>query len=375
MSDTRKPSPAAAPQDKFDAEFDAFLHADDSRLAALYRKLPHPEPDAALDARVRAQARQALRESGDAPKTQTRSAAQTRMRRWLPAFGMAATLVLVAGLAWRLMPPQTSPTDEAAPIAGTAAPVAAQGERNAPPPTTTPAPPSPSAPSQVPAAMPDHAALYRHKLHRADNAKPESAGAADETMTDSRSAATGAPPAAPKAAAPAFAAPPASAGSALPPRSAGQPGAKSAPPPAGTSNPPPPPPPTPEATMDAETTPPASVAAATPAPAPRETANANHPAAAALASADRASARESPPVVVTPDSSAPARYRWEIADAAGATPVRGIYPPDPPPLRAWVEVVRAMLRDGHRDAARQALAELRVRHPDFRVPSDLHGLE
>jgi hypothetical protein len=53
----------------------------------------------------------------------------------------------------------------------------------------------------------------------------------------------------------------------------------------------------------------------------------------------------------------------------------GVYPPDPPPPRAWVEIVRAMLRDGHRDAAKQALAELRSQHPDYRIPADLRGLE
>ncbi|HEX7915027.1 hypothetical protein [Rudaea sp.] len=75
--------------------------------------------------------------------------------------------------------------------------------------------------------------------------------------------------------------------------------------------------------------------------------------------------------MVRPDPSAAARYRWEIADGTRS----GTYPPDPPPLAAWVEIVRAMLHDGHRDAARRALADLRAHHPDFRVPSDLRGLE
>jgi hypothetical protein len=76
---------------------------------------------------------------------------------------------------------------------------------------------------------------------------------------------------------------------------------------------------------------------------------------------------------IQPDSPGSARYRWEIA--AGAAMRSGVYPPDPPPPRAWVEIVRAMLRDGHRDAAKQALAELRSQHPDYRIPADLRGLE
>ncbi|HEX7915575.1 MAG TPA: hypothetical protein VF497_07490, partial [Rudaea sp.] len=103
MSDIKKPSQTGANEHGFDAEFDAFLREDDSRLAALYRKLPHPEPDAALDARVRAQARRALNEGAEA------ALARPRARRWLPAFGAAATLVLAAGLVWRVMPP-ASPT-------------------------------------------------------------------------------------------------------------------------------------------------------------------------------------------------------------------------------------------------------------------------
>jgi len=39
--------------EKFEREFEAFLNEEDSRLAALYRKLPQPEPDAKLDAAIR----------------------------------------------------------------------------------------------------------------------------------------------------------------------------------------------------------------------------------------------------------------------------------------------------------------------------------
>ena len=46
--------------EKFEREFEAFMNEEDSRLAALYRKLPQDEPDARLDAAVRSMAHRAL---------------------------------------------------------------------------------------------------------------------------------------------------------------------------------------------------------------------------------------------------------------------------------------------------------------------------
>lgn len=357
MSDIKKPSPAASDERGFDAEFDAFLREEDSRLAALYRKLPHPEPDAALDVRVRAQAQRALNEGVEA----TAQTGTQRARGWLPAFGAAATLVLVAGLAWRLMPPN-SPTHEAATVADTAATTAVQGERAAPP-------PAPVTPPAQPAAAPipmDADAQYQRREQRAVAAKPESSAAANNTGAAAKSAANGTLAAAPKVAAPAPATPPASAEPrAFPPQVVEQQRAKSAPPAIAAPAPPPPPP----AAMEAETARPASTAAAAPSPELRKAASSDR-AAAADAFVDRAAAGGSS-FVVTPDPSSPARYRWESADGTRG----GFYPPDPPPLAAWVEIVRAMLRDGRRDAARQALADLRAHHPDFRAPADLRGLE
>ena len=76
--------------DKHERELESFL-ADDSRVAALYRRLPKDEPDARLDAKILAQARAAVR-----PR-RARS-------RWLPAMSAAAALVVVAGLAYRVGP-------------------------------------------------------------------------------------------------------------------------------------------------------------------------------------------------------------------------------------------------------------------------------
>jgi len=352
MSDIKKPSQTGH---GFDSEFDAFLREEDLRVAALYHKLPHPEPDAALDARVRAQARRVLDED-----VQMAPAGRSRARRWFPAFGAAATLVLAAGLTWRLMPP-AAPKREAASVADMAAPaITQQAERAAPV-------PAPAAPAQAaaPQTSVDAATQYQRKLDRAMAAKPESSTAADKARAEAKPAANGALAAVPKPAAPAFTTPPASAEpDAFPQRKAEQPRAKSAPLPVAAAAPPPPP-----AAMKVETAPPAPTAAAAPSQALREAASADR-AATTEAFADHATVGGSA-FTVTPDPSVSARYRWETAAGTRA----GIYPPDPPPLAAWVEIVRAMLRDGHLDAARQALADLRAHHPDFRVPPDLRGLE
>jgi hypothetical protein len=129
----------------------------EAELAALYRRLPRREPGPALDAAVRHAAAQALgthqgplhverrknlRESGDwvHPKPlsaisaraipSVESAARTRHRHvphWLVALGSAASLVLVAGLAWHM---RSTPT--ATPLsAETAAPEQAAAARAA----------------------------------------------------------------------------------------------------------------------------------------------------------------------------------------------------------------------------------------------------
>jgi hypothetical protein len=88
-------------------------------------------------------------------------------------------------------------------------------------------------------------------------------------------------------------------------------------------------------------------------------------------------AADEPPSKIELDGSGAARYRWEITgDARGSAGARsGVYPPDPPPLRTWLAIIRTMLRDGHHDAAKRALTDLRHRHPDYRIPDDLRGLE
>jgi len=133
----------------------------EAELAALYRQLPHSEPGPALDAAVLRAAAQALvasknplaverrrnpRERGDwvrpkdfplrdvdsigvAPRARRR-----RLPPWLLALGSAASLMLVAGLAWHMrgQPTAAVPTDVAPPA-----------PTNAPAATALPATPAP----------------------------------------------------------------------------------------------------------------------------------------------------------------------------------------------------------------------------------------
>jgi Meckel syndrome type 1 protein len=83
--------------EKFERDFESFLSDDDSRLAALYRKLPHAEPDARLDAAVRAQAQRAVAAVAAPARTPASG-------RWLPALSVAAVVAVAAGIAFQLGP-------------------------------------------------------------------------------------------------------------------------------------------------------------------------------------------------------------------------------------------------------------------------------
>ena len=185
-------------QQKFDREFDEFLRDDDSRLTALYRKLPQPEPDAQLDARVRALAQRAAREPSSVAKGGQIAARRHSNR--LPALGAAAALVLAAGIAWRVAPQMwparnqvTAPAAETASVAAPAtdravapasvttgkpgAPAANGGASNAPA-TAADAFPAKASARQVPPPRPAEAgrstagALSRRELPPAAPAAP-----------------------------------------------------------------------------------------------------------------------------------------------------------------------------------------------------------
>jgi hypothetical protein len=135
--------------EKFEREFEAFMNEEDSRLAALYRKLPQDEPDARLDAAVRSMAHRALNpQLVAAPRAEPR---RRRSLRWIPALGTAAGLVLAAGIAYRMGPSLNERNETGAPpsdvisVRPLDAPVVA-----APP--LSPAPPPAAANLSAPAA-------------------------------------------------------------------------------------------------------------------------------------------------------------------------------------------------------------------------------
>ncbi len=133
--------------EQFERDFEAFLKEDDSRLAALYRKLPQPEPDAKLDAAVLAMAHRTL--NPHLVATPLASTPSRRRVRWLAPLGAAAGLVLAASVALRLGP-QVWSEHNAAPASmrdNGVIQVRPIDEAPAPPPAS-PAPP----PAEAPAA-------------------------------------------------------------------------------------------------------------------------------------------------------------------------------------------------------------------------------
>ena len=132
--------------EQFERDFEAFLKEDDSRLAALYRKLPQAEPDAKLDAAVLAMAHRTL--NPHLVATPLASAASRRRARWLAPLGAAAGLVLAAGVALRVGPQIWGERDAVAPGAmrdNGVIPVRPVDEAPPPPPPASP-PPPPSEP-------------------------------------------------------------------------------------------------------------------------------------------------------------------------------------------------------------------------------------
>lgn len=116
------------------------LDADERAIAAQLPRLHgRTAPDAAMDARILAAAHAAAQaEPTGTPR---------RHERWVVPLGLAASLCVALGLAWRLQlesPPGTPP---APPIAG--APPAAPRPATSPPPSATPPAPAPGMPASV----------------------------------------------------------------------------------------------------------------------------------------------------------------------------------------------------------------------------------
>ncbi|SEN35094.1 translation initiation factor IF-2 [Luteibacter sp. UNCMF331Sha3.1] len=137
---------------------------DERELAAIYGRLPKDEPDAALDARVRAMA---------APRVHAR-----RRSRWPVAFGSAAAIVLALAVTWQLR-------DARSPVPAAShgvAPADALRERDAAPAspapdaapvaTPAPAPPPPPAPPAAIAAETAKPSMRAEGRMAARNASP-----------------------------------------------------------------------------------------------------------------------------------------------------------------------------------------------------------
>lgn len=195
----------------------------DAEERALAARLPRPkgrgEPGAALDARILAAAHAAA--AGPAP-------APARPRRWLLPVGLAASLCLALGLAWRvqLTPPVALPTTiDAEPQQAQAPPSKADSvlpeDRVAAP--QRPSPPTPAAPARSRAAA--DAAPMREQVPQAIDIAP-SPTAFETAPAPPPMAALPAPPAPPVATAAsasrtlAAEAPPPAARAAAPPRPA-----------------------------------------------------------------------------------------------------------------------------------------------------------
>jgi hypothetical protein len=345
-------------------EFDTFLREDDSRIGRLYRKLPQPEPDAQLDARVRSLAQRALR--SDAAVAIPAKTSLRRPARWLPALSAAAALVLAAGIAWRVAPQvwpakdqvvatssldagvaaqnraavkgsveQSSPTD---------APGASRAQDTAAPAQNAQAPVAPRAPQSAGAPEP----RARDKARRAE--KPESAPSA---FPAGAAPATPSPPAAPA---------PAVAEVAAPTRESQYSSAAAAKLVTGQARD------TEKAEhADAASTPAAAQAAAA-TRAPRVDEREQKQLADQLEAAPAPMLRKSAPSTATPTN-------WSDQKTSGITS-HGAYPPDIPPTQDLrIFVVRQLLQQDRRDDARRALADFRARYPQDQWPPDLRDLK
>ena len=292
------------------------LDADERALAAA---LPRPhgrgEPDAALDARILAAAHAAAQTPAKIP----------RKRRWTVPLGLAASLCLALGLAWRTQ--LDAPRRDAAPIAHaepsppatfTSAPAPAEDDgiatpqaESAPVAAETPQPASASPSATVPRPVSPPVVM-------------PAAPAEPAVMPEIRSILAMVPPMpAPAAAAP------------LPPPPA--PPAPPAPPPIATAD-------TPRAFASEASPPPPRALAAAPAAAK---ARGVEPAQRAFAMQADAPVEDVPPAT---------------ADA-------------PEVREAWLRRIGELMRQGKLDMARASLAEFRRRYPDAAVPVELHPLE
>ncbi len=401
--------------EKLEREFAAFLAEDDSRLAAIYRKLPQTEPDPQLDGAVRTMAHRALNVEFVATP-QARSPNRRRAGRWLPALGAAAGIVFAAGIAYRLGPSWHGDRGETgAPASDVVNAHSIDAPSAAAPPLSPAPPPAESAASpagvaslsavaklkaqaQTDAAKPMSGAEAREKAARLDDSTDNRATAAGGLSKAERPAATAAQPQAFPSPAPARKRAPemdaverkqvmaTDARQDLHDRDTGKPApgaAQAAPSGAGTqpmtaANSAEPQrqealPAAPSPAQSSALAPSSREAAPAPAaaPVPEQFAPPSARAATAPAAKADAQARDEAALDKTavPAISAQTAQKKEIEKTRSKDPNASLYP------EHWLENIRAMLRENNRDGAVRSLAEFRKMYPDYKLPDDLRELK
>ena len=275
-------------------------------LAALPRLHGRGQPGELVDARILAAARDAI------PASEHRAHSP---RRWAAPLGVAATLVVAAGLAWQLLPPGPEPSarEEVAAVASTPA---AAGVTEA-----LPAPPATPRDGSVPQGR---------------RLQPNPAGSipAAPPVADQDAAATARPPAPP-------------------------------PPAAVTPTPEPKPLPLPP--------PPAGADAASPAAPEAVQSNAARESAPPAASAPVAMPSAPPAMQATTAARAAAGVSRDQPVADDDVPPATV---DAPGVRdAWLRRIGELVAEGRMDEARESLAVFRKRYPEEILPPELQPLE
>lgn len=285
------------------------LDPEERALAARLARLgPHGEPSPALDARVLAAAHAAAT-AHDARRARGQG---WQRARWPVGVGVAASVVLAAGIAWQMRPLPAPQFLASAPASTEAAMTTAPASAYA---TAAPEAARPPSPARVMSGPP-----------------PQAIAAASAPGEDNAAATASAPAASDVIAAKSLAPPP-------PPQPSEPPVVFDAPSPVEIAAPPPAPP-----------APPAPVTQA-------------RQGAAASVATDAAQAQAAqPPTVDASDADAP---EGDVPPATVASPaVRD----------AWLARIRELAATARTDEARASLAEFHRRYPAFAIPADLRHL-
>ncbi|MEP6484423.1 MAG: hypothetical protein ABJB01_08230 [Rudaea sp.] len=319
--------------DNIERELESFLQKDDSRVAALYRKLPRAEPDAKLDAAVLGMARAAV-----APN-------RTR-RNWVPAFSAAAVVLFAAGLAFRVGPQVWNDRGEQA------KPAAAQDalQKNASPMSeSAPAPqsalPAVAPPSSNAKAFPSDSAVNTAKPKSAP--EPQFGGNAPARQKEQTGKIVPQPRVAPEE---------------LERKRADKPAPVAFPAPAT------PPPPAQEAPLQ-------SLDSAI-SQGQREKQEVGADSATSQKPKDNAARSESTRDAISAGASAPAAQPSSaravsapaIREQSVAIPDANLYP------EHWIANIETLLRKNRRAEAIKSLREFHKKYPDYRLPDDLRDL-